>query len=84
MLSSVANEVSLSAKNVRIATIGDARANNNKYNFDFDSSTLICFKNQETPKAARPLCSIIAKNTITPVSVLLDTEAPTASPSAAA
>ena len=54
ILSSVAKEVSLSAKKVRTATIGDDNAKKIKYNFAFESSMLICFKKEERPKAAGP------------------------------
>ena len=55
MLSTVAKALSYSTKKVKIAIIGDAKAKANRYIFDFDSVIFICFRNEESPKAAGPL-----------------------------
>ena len=55
ILSSMAKEVSLSAKKVRIAINGDDNANKIKYIFAFDSSISMCFRKEERPNAAGPL-----------------------------
>ena len=83
ILLSVAKEVSFSIKKVRIDTIGEDIANNNRYILDRESLIPTCLKNEDNPKAVGPLWSIIAINTIKPISVLVETEAPTASPSTA-
>lgn len=81
MLSLVAKEVSFNIKKVKMDAIGEARAKEKRYIFDFEAGIFICFKNENSPNAAGPLWSIIATNTTNPVSVLLETEAPTAMPS---